>query len=607
MKNTVLKTAVLLSFVAFLTVAAHAQWSANCNLGSYTSVPWTFTTGCLAQINTFGYTVSGGGTATSGAFTITAPAIVGNGEPTPWVTVVFDPTTYGTYYGSAQFSYTFYTLSVSVSATYEATSVFYPAYQVVSIIYAPPGNKSQDGFTDTTTNGTTTTIGSSFADGTSITFTEGFGDCTIACGSASESFGTSVTTSSSTAFQETFTDATGVANASEPTNPDAINHNMDQFLIWLDPQVTVVGVPPTPASYSVSVQPTANGKTPNPDILPITANVMEANAAGVSTVPDTWLNQQLNPATGEYTPGLAKICKNLKTAEYDAKACTLLDQCGCTPTDFAPILAQDPLLYYNGTSKPPSPYPGYVSPLNANTSTSTASDAGCDTIPTPAGSDCRYVPVPDSVVGGVQSTTQKTVNLPGPDAPGDNNSPDMFMQGENDTTTKTLGSTDTTTVSLSIGGGVPGFTLTGTNTWTWTSMQSLGTASGTGVMQTVTLNSGTVLCGQTIAIYEDTVYHTFVFQQPGPTGDQAASCTTATATPTFSPAPGTYTTEQTVTISSTTVGATIYYTTNGTAPTTSSTKYTDPITVSSTETVKAISFFSGWKASSAGSAVYTIE
>jgi hypothetical protein len=78
------------------------------------------------------------------------------------------------------------------------------------------------------------------------------------------------------------------------------------------------------------------------------------------------------------------------------------------------------------------------------------------------------------------------------------------------------------------------------------------------------------------------------------------------STPTFSPAAGSYTAAQSVTISDATSGAAIYYTTNGTAPTTSSTEYTGPITVSSTETLDAIAVATGDANSTVASAAYTI-
>ena len=79
------------------------------------------------------------------------------------------------------------------------------------------------------------------------------------------------------------------------------------------------------------------------------------------------------------------------------------------------------------------------------------------------------------------------------------------------------------------------------------------------------------------------------------------------ATPTFTPAPGTYTSAQSVTISSVTPSTTIYYTTNGTTPTTSSAVYSGPITVSSSETVEAIATASGSTNSAVGTAAYTIN
>jgi hypothetical protein len=77
------------------------------------------------------------------------------------------------------------------------------------------------------------------------------------------------------------------------------------------------------------------------------------------------------------------------------------------------------------------------------------------------------------------------------------------------------------------------------------------------------------------------------------------------STPTFSVAGGSYTSAQTVTISAPS-GATIYYTTNGQQPTTSSTKYAGPVSVSSSEVVQAVAIENGYTDSFVAAANYQI-
>lgn len=78
------------------------------------------------------------------------------------------------------------------------------------------------------------------------------------------------------------------------------------------------------------------------------------------------------------------------------------------------------------------------------------------------------------------------------------------------------------------------------------------------------------------------------------------------ATPEFTPAPGTYTVAQSVTIADAAPGATIYFTTNGNNPTTSSPVYAGPVSVTATTTVKAMATATGLTNSAVATGVYTI-
>ena len=89
-------------------------------------------------------------------------------------------------------------------------------------------------------------------------------------------------------------------------------------------------------------------------------------------------------------------------------------------------------------------------------------------------------------------------------------------------------------------------------------------------------------------------------------GTYTISAEPVAATPTFSPAPGSYSSAQSVTLSDSTAGATIYYTTNGTTPTTSSTKYSAALSISSTTTIEAMAVASGYTNSAIASGTYTI-
>ncbi len=87
---------------------------------------------------------------------------------------------------------------------------------------------------------------------------------------------------------------------------------------------------------------------------------------------------------------------------------------------------------------------------------------------------------------------------------------------------------------------------------------------------------------------------------------KSSEVTPVVSLPKFSPASGNYTSEQNVTISCDTEGATIYYTLNGKNPTEESDIYAVPIKVSETTTIKAFAKKDGMKNSGIATATFKI-
>jgi hypothetical protein len=115
-----------------------------------------------------------------------------------------------------------------------------------------------------------------------------------------------------------------------------------------------------------------------------------------------------------------------------------------------------------------------------------------------------------------------------------------------------------------------------------------------------------------ISVDSGTVTINAIAQAPGYSASSMGSATitiqaATAAMPTFSPGTGTYTSTQSVTIADTTPGATIYYTTNGTTPTTSSAVYSSAITVSASSTLEALAVAPGYAQSGVATAVFVIQ
>jgi hypothetical protein len=498
MRNTILQ-AFLVLLIFTLTAGAASATTIAAGSGTLTYTEKTTQETCTYgdigtsgyeqfQYSAFSYTASGVTTPLGGIYYANTPApkceIAASWPTLGWdifSTPVF-PFTSQT--GSAiTFSTEYDTATATVTKL--VPGILYPKYKVLSIVYAAPGDLSNDGYTNTLTDGTSTSVGSSFQAGDTVTFSYGFHF--LGLGSTmSWSFGTAVTTGNDTEVTDTFSEAQGVSNDSNSGASNAINHGNDMIILWVNPALVVYQTGATAAGYAQGTQLQTTGD-PQPgqpeaiDSLEVYAGVMKANASGVTTVPAAILNAQTVSVAGETgsqtLPGLGSICAS---HPYYPTSCTLANQCGCVPADFAGILAADPLFTFANTE----------SPLNANTSSNPE----------------RFVEVTGAEL------------LAGPEQKGGNNPINSFTESDSTETAETWTYSLQYTVGYSweVSWQVEdnGPKLASATQFQWTNTDSVGESNGSAHEEAVSLSSNTVGCYEDVSIFEDTVFHTFAFQQP---------------------------------------------------------------------------------------------
>jgi hypothetical protein len=338
-----------------------------------------------------------------------------------------------------------------------------PKYYILSLLYAPPGNDSSNGYSNSTTYGTTTTVSQSFQEGVSTTFTTSAGFLGSG-GTLGWTFGSSTMTGSSEAFGWTVSDGQGVAlNAVGPSN--AINHSQDTFVIWLNPEVTFEPTSTNAMNYGIGTPPQSTSE-PDPgapqgmDV--VTVSVAELQNPGL--IPASVLGSQ-HLADGEVLPGLSSICANPNA---------------CVASDFTAIVQSDPLVGFSPTQNPTS--------VNGANNT-------------------RFVEIYSAEL------------LSGPPYQGADPVSNSFTASDSTQTTDTWTGGYSYTTGFSIGGnlnflGFGGISATNTTTFTWSYSESVGDTDGQTHEMNINLESTTVGCSEDIAVFEDTMFHTFAFQQP---------------------------------------------------------------------------------------------
>jgi len=391
------------------------------------------------------------------------------------------------------------------SALGECSEMFvFPKAKLVSILYMPPGNKSTVGYSSTSSTGTTDTVTESF----SSTTTQGL---TFSLGGFSIGGTVSITNSSSTST----TDMTTIQNTESTTwstSGDPIDHTQDVLTLWLNPQITVVNFD-APGFFRTASNPdggtmiaytlgnaaynpssSTNGSPVNADAIASgdmsNINVTVASLQNPTTLLPSELVSRTN-SDGTLVPGLLSLCANRMPESQCTTVQAQANACGCTAADFAPFVQQDP--FFN---------PSIPNPTIANINAADPNNA-------------RMVPVLNNQGNNLMPTLQYGESQ-------------TVMLTDQYNTSQTYSHTISKTEGISIGynsknPGSGGSTSSGGNnnplSFDWTNSasatesytESIGTSQGTSHTQSLFLETTNASCFDPVNVFEDTVFHTFVF------------------------------------------------------------------------------------------------
>ena len=336
-----------------------------------------------------------------------------------------------------------------------------PAYQIMSILYDPPGSSSSSGFTNTTSAGATNSTVHNFSTSDTVTFSGGVGGF-----SGSITYNNTFSNMSTQAYQTTYSASSQSQLFSAKQD---IDHTQDQFFLWVNPTINVTQTGANVGYFSLAnLDSSGSYVNNNMNIV----NVSVAEMLNPPTIP-LYVLEAVTVSPGVTLPGLENVCAHpLPVAQ-----CTQANACGCVASDFTNIIAQDELATDTIQSKAPN------------------------TIDPNRYAYLTYVQLEGPAVGG-SGSVKNTFSL---------------MDATQACTSYATG--HSYAVGISGGwkfglGGSAFFGVSNSTTWTVGQSESSGNCNGQSHTGAVTMGSSTAGCFYDVDVYEDTIYHTFAFALP---------------------------------------------------------------------------------------------